>query len=66
MRPSPLMLCGGHLSKLPRRVIVPIGGRLFLPGEQGFAQGYNPAEFLAPHKLALFFPVTYPPSVVMA
>jgi hypothetical protein len=48
------MLCGGHLSKLPRQVIVLFDGQLFLPGEQGFAQGYYPAESLAPNKHALF------------
>jgi hypothetical protein len=52
-------------SKLPRQVNIPFGGQLFLPGEQGFAQGYTLLSF-GTTQTCPFLPVTYPPSAVMA
>jgi hypothetical protein len=52
-------------SKLPRRVIVPIDGRLFLPGEQGFAKAITLLSFGTTQTCPLV-PVMYPPSAAMA
>jgi hypothetical protein len=65
MHLSPPYLSGGHLSKLPRLMIVANQWATFSPWGAGFTPSYYALLFLAPHKLTLISLVTYPPPAVM-